>query len=269
MSPSSSRPRPPRHPRHRARLSRPRRGRRPQSVTASRRTAAFVTLGPRLPDSDREGDRVVCAEGTSNPGGRADERLFIANIDPRVAPASRSCRARPGREGQADLASRRAHVDSARRHPGDRRARSPRRGDGWARDRDPLGRRHQRLGVTVPMRVTQRRSGTSPPARRSRARSCSSRCSNPFADDAIVDIDFLTNFGPLAPDDLQGFVVPAHSRVTVPIQDQARRTDLVADRGAAPDGAGSSPSSPRRWTGATGARAWRCRSAAPSDSAEN
>jgi hypothetical protein len=51
---------------------------------------------------------------------------------------------------------------------------------------------------------------------------------NPFADDAIVDIDFLTNSGPLGPDELQGFVVPAHSRVTVPIQDQARRTDLVS-----------------------------------------
>ncbi len=51
---------------------------------------------------------------------------------------------------------------------------------------------------------------------------------NPFADDAIVDIDFLTSSGPLAPDELQGFVVPAHSRVTVPVQDQARRTDLVS-----------------------------------------
>ncbi len=51
---------------------------------------------------------------------------------------------------------------------------------------------------------------------------------NPFAEDAIVDIDFLTNSGPLAPDDLQGFVVPAHSRVTVPVQDHARRDDLVA-----------------------------------------
>ncbi len=51
---------------------------------------------------------------------------------------------------------------------------------------------------------------------------------NPFADDAIVDIDFLTQAGPLAPEDLQGFVVPGHSRVTVPVHDNARRDDLVA-----------------------------------------
>ncbi len=52
---------------------------------------------------------------------------------------------------------------------------------------------------------------------------------NPFADDAIVDIGFLTNTGPFAPGELQGFVVPGHSRVTVPVHDQARRDELVGD----------------------------------------
>jgi hypothetical protein len=51
---------------------------------------------------------------------------------------------------------------------------------------------------------------------------------NPFADDAIVDIDFLTNTGAVAPEDLQGFVVPGRTRMTVPVHDAARRDDLVA-----------------------------------------
>jgi hypothetical protein len=51
---------------------------------------------------------------------------------------------------------------------------------------------------------------------------------NPFADDAIADIGFLTQGGPLAPEDLQGFVIPARSRVTVSVHDYARRDDLVA-----------------------------------------
>jgi hypothetical protein len=51
---------------------------------------------------------------------------------------------------------------------------------------------------------------------------------NPYADDAIVDIGFVTDAGPLAPNELQGFVVPARSRVTVPVHDQARRDTVVA-----------------------------------------
>ena len=46
---------------------------------------------------------------------------------------------------------------------------------------------------------------------------------NPFGDDAIVDVSFLTDAGVQEPDDLQALVVPRRSRVTIPVQDAVPR----------------------------------------------
>jgi hypothetical protein len=51
---------------------------------------------------------------------------------------------------------------------------------------------------------------------------------NPFGDDAIVDITFLTSSGFESPGALQGFVVPRHSRVSVPVHEHALREGRVA-----------------------------------------
>jgi hypothetical protein len=51
---------------------------------------------------------------------------------------------------------------------------------------------------------------------------------NPFGDDAIVDITFVTDGGVQEPSDLQGFVVGRHSKVVVPIQDLVERQERVA-----------------------------------------
>jgi hypothetical protein len=51
---------------------------------------------------------------------------------------------------------------------------------------------------------------------------------NPFGDDAIVDITFVTNGGVQEPTELQGFVIGRHSKVVVPIQDLVQRQDRVA-----------------------------------------
>jgi hypothetical protein len=51
---------------------------------------------------------------------------------------------------------------------------------------------------------------------------------NPFGDDAIVDIAFVTDGGVQEPNELQGFVVGRHSKVVVPIQDLVPRQDRVA-----------------------------------------
>jgi hypothetical protein len=51
---------------------------------------------------------------------------------------------------------------------------------------------------------------------------------NPFGDDAIVDITFVTSSGVQEPTELQGFVVSRHSKVVVPIQDLVQRQDRVA-----------------------------------------
>lgn len=51
---------------------------------------------------------------------------------------------------------------------------------------------------------------------------------NPFGDDAIVDLSFVTDAGVQEPTDLQALVVPRRSRVTVPVQDSVLRQADVA-----------------------------------------
>ncbi|HEX4775957.1 MAG TPA: DUF5719 family protein [Acidimicrobiia bacterium] len=50
---------------------------------------------------------------------------------------------------------------------------------------------------------------------------------DPFDDDAIVDVTFLTDGGPQAPDALQGLVVPRRSKLLVPVHDDIARQNLV------------------------------------------
>ena len=51
---------------------------------------------------------------------------------------------------------------------------------------------------------------------------------NPFGDDAIVDVSFVTDAGMQEPAGLQAFVVPRRSRVTIPVQDSVLRQTRVA-----------------------------------------
>ena len=51
---------------------------------------------------------------------------------------------------------------------------------------------------------------------------------NPFPDDAIVDVEAVTDTGRRAPGNLQGIVVPHLTRVSVPIHSSIQRVDTVA-----------------------------------------
>jgi hypothetical protein len=51
---------------------------------------------------------------------------------------------------------------------------------------------------------------------------------DPFGDDAIVDVSFLTDTGVQEPAGLQGLVVPRRSRVSVPVHDFVQRQQVVA-----------------------------------------
>ncbi len=189
-----------------------------------------VALGPRLPEARAEATAWYCAEGTSNPGGRADERVIIANVDGVAARARVTVMQGPSQPAPSktyDIAARslvvvrvadilavsepgvlvevsggRSVVTHSVRGTGDA-------GYGPCA-RDAAGSWHFAAGTTV------------------KGAQQDLALFNPFAEDAIVNIQFLTDTGPLGPEDLQGFVVPAHSRVTVPVQDQARRHALVA-----------------------------------------
>ena len=51
---------------------------------------------------------------------------------------------------------------------------------------------------------------------------------NPFGDDAVVDVTFLTDTGAQEPDGLQAVVVPRRSRITIAVQDSVLRQLRVA-----------------------------------------
>jgi hypothetical protein len=51
---------------------------------------------------------------------------------------------------------------------------------------------------------------------------------NPFGDDAIVDVSFVTDTGAQEPSGLQALVVPRRSRITIPVQDSVFRQTRVA-----------------------------------------
>ncbi|MBV8949839.1 MAG: hypothetical protein JOZ99_03115 [Actinobacteria bacterium] len=51
---------------------------------------------------------------------------------------------------------------------------------------------------------------------------------DPFADDAIVDVTFLTDAGPQAPQALQGLVVPRRTKIDVSVHDNVPRQGIVA-----------------------------------------
>ncbi len=51
---------------------------------------------------------------------------------------------------------------------------------------------------------------------------------NPFGDDAIVDVSFVTDAGTQEPAGLQALVIPRRSRVTIPVQDSVLRQTRVA-----------------------------------------
>ena len=53
---------------------------------------------------------------------------------------------------------------------------------------------------------------------------------NPFGDDAIVDVSFVTDTGAQEPSALQALVVPRRSRITIPVQDSVLRQSRVAAR---------------------------------------
>lgn len=189
-----------------------------------------VVTGPRVPSADAVETAWYCADGTSQPGGRADERLFIANVDqkpgrarvtvmqgPDVAPKVTDVKVAAGSMTTlrvADLApvpepGILIEVTGARAVVSHSITGNADQGVGPCA-RDASAEWHFAAGTTA------------------RGAQLFLALFNPFADDAIADLGFLTQGGPVAPAELQGFVVPARSRVTVPVHDFARRDDLVA-----------------------------------------
>lgn len=195
--------------------------------------SVFVALGPRVSAGDAQSVAWYCAEGTSNPGGRADGRVYVASVDRRPTRARVSVFSGPEQPPTVrlvdvpagGLVGLRIGDILATPEPGVlvettggravvthsiRRERDVTDGAVGPCARDASPEWHFSAGTTV------------------RGAQLWLALFNPYADDAIVNIGFLTDAGPIAPNELQGLVVPSRSRVSVPVHDQARRDNLVA-----------------------------------------
>ncbi len=226
--------------------------------------------GPTVAPADAVSSTWYCAEGTSNEGGRADETVIIANLNP--APITATVTVLSG--GRA-VATRRERVEA-------------------------LGQRRVTLssiraatepgvivgalegGVAVEHELARGSDSTVGPCARQASRSWYFAAGdtsagmedwlalfNPFADDAIVDLTFLTPEGVQSPLAGQAIVVPRQSRVSVPLQQvlgnqselavlaHARLGRVVAEQSLYSDGS-SEPAGLTTALGATGAAPrWR------------
>ncbi len=201
------------------------------SILTSRESAVSrsVARGPRVEPSASV-SAWYCAEGTSNPNGRADEEIVMGNVA--TTPSRATVTVFGGGGGPA--ARRRYRVD-----PGQVvRVR--------VADIAPLAE----PGVVVELsggatavehRIQRGTDSALGPCAREPAPSADFAGGttlkgaetwlalfNPFPDDAIVDVRATTADGVRAPGSLQGIVVPRFTRVSVPLHDLVSRVDLLA-----------------------------------------
>jgi hypothetical protein len=205
-----------------------------------RAASTIATAVPTVAEADAVSTTWYCAEGTSAPGGRADETILITNV------------------GEAEARALVTVMSGSREERASRRATVPR----GAQVRVPVSSVLQAteqpdeagliVGPGVVVEVFGGRSvvehelvgeidlAVGPCARRAgqdwyfaagtteRGAEANVALFNPFNDDAIVDLTFATDAGFIAPADLQTLVVPRRSRLTVPVGNFVRRQAQVA-----------------------------------------
>lgn len=203
---------------------------RTEDEVAPRTVIPLSVDGPVLPDNDAASTAWYCAEGTSTLDGRADETIIIANLSQRQVTATITVL--PG----GDIAPVSETV----------------RVDGGAQRRVPVSEilTTPEPGVVVevvggPAVVEHELHGRNDIAVSPCAREPSKRwyfawgdtargteqwlaLLNPFGDDAVVDVTFLTDAGARQPKEAQGVVVPRRSRVSLAVHDILLRQDVVA-----------------------------------------
>ena len=196
---------------------------------SSSEVGGSVARGPRL-GAAGESTTWYCADGTANPGGRADERLELGNVGRRpvravvtvdggseAAPVSRPYTVAPGRVVRvrvgdlAPIAEPGVVVET--------------RG-GRAVVEHTLTRTDEvAMGPCAREPTTEARFAAGTTSKNSELWLA---LFNPFPDDAIVDVEAVTDTGRRAPGRLQGIVVPRLTRVSVPIHEAVPRVDTVA-----------------------------------------
>ncbi len=198
----------------------------PTPPTASPAALAQVAVPP----SDALSSTWYCAEGTSNDGGRADETILIGNVSRTEvaatvtvmpggdgAPRSREVTVAPGDETRVKVASILATAE-------------PGVVVEVVGGRAVVG--HELVhGDDLATEPCARSTGTSWYFAAGTTVKGSEHylvLFNPFGDDAIADVSFLTDGGVQEPDDVQGLVVPRRSRVSIAVHDLVARQAQVA-----------------------------------------
>lgn len=191
--------------------------------------AAPAERGVGIPTAEGGVAEWYCAEGTSAPGGRADETLYLTNVDARVARARVTVMA--GAQGTKTVP-----VEVAARTTAPLRVADvlPAAEPGVLVE-STGGRLVVDHGLAGNGDVAIGPCASAPSPRWTFAAGNTSRGSqqwlalfNASSDDAIVDVTFMTDTGPFAPDDLQGVVVPSRTRVSVAVHQAAPRRGLIA-----------------------------------------
>jgi hypothetical protein len=171
-----------------------------------------------------------CAEGTANPGGRADEDVEIGNVGRATLHAALTV------DGGADA---RPVVRSYDVAPG-RGVRVHVADVAPIADPGVVVETRGGRGVVTHTLVRDGDTAMGPCAREPQgdvrfAAGTTSKGAelwlalfNPFPDDAIVDVDAVTDSGRRVPGRLQGIVVPRLTRLSVPVHDSIARVDTVA-----------------------------------------
>jgi hypothetical protein len=200
----------------------------PSSSTAAGSAAAFASVG--VPPSDAVSTSWFCADGTSNDGGRADETIIVGNVSKAevkaiitvmpggdAKPVSHDVTVAPGDQEQVKVASilatpepgvvvevvgGRAVVSHSLAHDGDLAVEPCSRttSTSWYFSAGTTVKGSQHYLVLF----------------------------NPFGDDAIADVRFLTDTGVQQPDDVQGLVIPRRSRVSIAVHDLVPRQASIA-----------------------------------------
>jgi Family of unknown function (DUF5719) len=201
------------------------------SDQAAARVEATSAAGPSVPSADALSTTWYCAEGTSTPDGRADETVIVASVADNPVDATISVI--PGDGASAGL-SHTVRIDA--------------RGEARVRVGDLLETPEPFVIVEVAggqAVVAHSVTGNDDVATEPCARSASGDwyfaggttlkgaqqflvLLDPFGDDAIVDVTFLTDDGVQQPDDFQGLSVPRRSRVTIPVHEAVPRQRNVA-----------------------------------------
>ena len=185
---------------------------------------------PAVPSKDSLSTSWYCAEGTSTPDGRADETILVASIADTKTDATITVM--PG--GLTAPVSRTVHLEP--------------REEARVRVADVVAAAEPAVVVEVvggQAVVAHELTANGDIATEPCARGAASDwyfangttlkgaqqyivLFDPFGDDAIVDVTFLTDDGVQQPDSLQALSVPRRSRITIPVSDLLPRQREVA-----------------------------------------